>query len=120
MIRREAVVAVGGWEEEFTGFYDDCAFFSKIFATRPVWFSSRTWLDYRLHAGSCSATTTSEAYRATRRRFLDWFGNYVETHEVADKPRVLRAIGRARWELDRPLARRLLIQVRKLRRRLFR
>ena len=120
MIRREAVVAVGGWEEQFTGFYDDCAFFAKIFATLPVWFSSRTWLDYRLHPGSCSATTTSEDYRANRRRFLDWFGDYIEGHTVEDKPGLRRAIARARWALDRPLARRFLMRLRKLRRRLFR
>ena len=119
MVRREIVAEIGGWEEQFTGFYDDCAFFSKIFAAFPVWFSTRTWLDYRQHPRSCTASTRADEYSAVRRHFLEWFARYVEARDIAGKQRVLRAIARAEWEVNRPVARRLLTRARRLRRRIF-
>lgn len=112
LIRRQVVEEIGGWEEEFPGFYDDCAFFSKIFAGWPVWFSSRTWLDYRLHGQSCSARTTAEGYVAARERFLVWLERYLATHDVAGKQKVLRATASARWELDHPIVGRTMRNVR--------
>jgi len=103
MVRRALVEYLGGFENEFRGLFEDVAFFSKVFLQSPVLFSSRQWLDYRLHADSCVATTdragrTEEA----RRQFLQWFASYLEPRDFPKKHDVLAAVGDARGELSLP------------------
>ena len=112
MVRRALVEDIGGFEDGFTDdttvLYEDQGFFAKIFLRTPVYFSSRTWLDYRQHADSCVAgIAPSDRYRESRRHFLDWFAGYLERREPAGKAEVLRAIRAARRDLvlPRPLAR---------------
>lgn len=104
MVRRAAAEAVGAFEEEFTGFYEDMTFFAKIYASQPVFFSSKVWLDYRQHGGSSSSATTRQHYRDIRSRFLEWLNAYVAERELPGKERVLRSIAVARWETSHPVA----------------
>jgi glycosyltransferase involved in cell wall biosynthesis len=103
MVRRAVVDAVGGFEESFTGFYEDMAFFVKIFAEFPVWFSTAVWLDYRRHDASASSGIAAGDYRRIRRSLFDLLENYLAERSVTEKAKVLRAIAGARWELDHPL-----------------
>lgn len=119
MVRRRAIEAAGGFEEQFTGFYEDMAFFAKVFAAVPVWFSSQLWLDYRQHAGSASSAIDTRAYRAIRRRFLEWLEAYVGERELKSNAAVRRVIERARWDLDHPRAARYLRAARRCQSRLF-
>ena len=112
MVRRSAVEAVGGFEESFTGFYEDMAFFVKIFAEFPVWFSTAVWLDYRRHDGSASSRISPEEYRTIRRTLLDRFEDYLAGRPIAEKEKIRLAIASARWELDHPLLGRLRRSVR--------
>jgi glycosyltransferase involved in cell wall biosynthesis len=112
MVRRSAVEAVGGFEESFTGFYEDMAFFVKIFAEFPVWLSTSVWLDYRRHEGSASSNITADDYRRIRRSLLDRLEVYVANRPISEKARVLRAIATARWELDHAFLGRLRRSVR--------
>ena len=106
LVRRSVIDAVGGFEEQFTGplqMYEDQAFFAKAYLATKVFFSSRTWLDYRLHAASCVAEVKrAGGYATVRGYFLDWFAGYIEPRKVPGKEAVRRAIGKARWRLAHP------------------
>ncbi len=55
LLRRSAVERVGGFEEAFTGAYEDQAFLAKFYLASTLYFSDETWSDYRLHENSCMA-----------------------------------------------------------------
>ncbi|WP_162301925.1 glycosyltransferase family 2 protein [Croceibacterium ferulae] len=92
LVRRDALAEVGGFEDQFTGSFEDCAAFGKIFATLPVWFSSEVWLDYRIHADSSVAGMIGGGhYPARRRFFLRWYRDWLRRNDV---PVVARAVRR--------------------------
>lgn len=117
MIRRAALDEVGGFEDSFTGSFEDIALFGKIFVTAPVWFSSRVWLDYRIHPdSSVSGMIGSGLYPARRRHFLNWYRHWLQdqghavdiSHAVRQRlwrdrlrPATYRhtALGRLAWTL---------------------
>ena len=117
IVRRSAAKQVGGFEDEFTGAYEDLAFYTKMYLHSQVWFSSAVWTDYRIHAGSLSSGMSRADYRAVRNQFLNWCSNYLKQTSVAGKDRLTRAVRRARWEMDHPivglLARRLRVLMRR-------
>lgn len=114
LVRRSVAERIGGFEERFRGLYEDSAFFTKLFLAFPVWFSSRAWTDYRLHSESCLAALSRRQHQEVRREFLDWLSAYVRDHRVEGEQSLTRAIGLARWELDHPVAGRLLRRFRRL------
>lgn len=62
MVRRKAALALGGFEESFTGplqMYEDQAFLAKLYLEHSVYFSDRVWLDYRIHDKSCVAEVSA-------------------------------------------------------------
>jgi glycosyltransferase involved in cell wall biosynthesis len=78
LVRRDVVLRVGGFENEFTGMYEDQAFLAKIYLATPVYFSSQVSLKYRQHSESCMALAERDGYSKTaRRHFLEWFAVYV-------------------------------------------
>jgi glycosyltransferase involved in cell wall biosynthesis len=103
LIRRDAVDRVGGFEERFTGLYEDQAFFLKTYLTLPIYLTSTCTDWYRQHPHSHSA----EALRTGRYSvhqpsaalvglFL-WLTRYFVAERVTD---------RALWrDLARKLAR---------------
>jgi hypothetical protein len=104
LLRKEVVDVVGGFEEQFPGFYEDQAFFTKVYLSQPVYFSDREWLDYRLHPASCSAVVTETGqYHRIRLEFLTWLDQYLAglSHEPARDVRV--ALRRALRPYRRPL-----------------
>lgn len=108
MARRALVEAVGGFEEQFEGFYEDQAFFAKVYLATSVLFSREVWLDYRQHPdSSVSRTLRQGGYRQTRRRFLDWLAEYVSERGLSGEERIKEAIARAHEGVDRPLWARL-------------
>jgi glycosyltransferase involved in cell wall biosynthesis len=100
LVRRDALQAVGGFEEQFHGMYEDQAFLLKIFLVFPIFISSKPWLKYRQHPASCCATATAshQEYRMRRKAFLDWFGEYLQQRECID-PVVVRRLQTARVKL---------------------
>ena len=99
VVSAEALARVGGFEESFTGMYEDQAFLAKIYLGEPVFFSSRCWFDYRQHSESMLATSLRRGeYLDVRERFLDWFGTYLAEHPPTD-PRVERRIRQAHGRL---------------------
>jgi glycosyltransferase involved in cell wall biosynthesis len=118
LLRRSTAEQLGGFEEEFVGplqLYEDQAFFTKLYLTASVYFSSKVWSDHRQHDESCVATVRRNGlYREVRQYFLDWLSGYVDAHNPADGDRIRRAIERARWDLDHPTMSRLLWRGRRL------
>jgi glycosyltransferase involved in cell wall biosynthesis len=78
MVRREIADAVGGYEETFSGMYEDQVFHAKICLNRPVFVASQCWYRYRQHDEACTAQSHKRGgYEATRRMFLRWLKGYV-------------------------------------------
>lgn len=104
MLRRSAIAAVGGFEDEFTGMYDDQALFTKIYLAYPVWFSSHVWVDYRLSSDSiCATAKRNNTALAHRRRFFAWLVPYLEARSSLAGPAILAAARRELWLLERPV-----------------
>jgi glycosyltransferase involved in cell wall biosynthesis len=109
MVRKSVALGIGGFDERFTGLYEDQIFFSRIYLAAPVYFSSRVWIDYRIHDASCVSRTHREGkYANVRREFLRTFRSSVEASDTLAKERVLQAIDRAEWRLNHPTAARVL------------
>ena len=95
LVRRNAVLQVGGFEDRFTGMYEDQGFLAKIYLAVPVYFSSQVWLKYRQHAESCVAIAERGGnYHTARRDFLEWFAEYVRALPPPRPDRVEAAIQR--------------------------
>jgi SAM-dependent methyltransferase len=87
LIRRASAVAVGGFVDQFTGMYEDQAFFSKMLLRFPVFASGETWDLYRQHPDSCYAVAKATGARdQTRRVYLTWFRQYLREQGVAHGP----------------------------------
>ena len=98
LIRRSTIEAAGGFEDAFTGLYEDQAFCVKAYLAAPVYFASNVWLDYRQHAGSAVATAHRTGTQARRRQeFLAWFAAHVARREFPGKAQVQQAIRRENW-----------------------
>jgi hypothetical protein len=96
LCRRDALLAIGGFEESYRGMYEDQAFLSKAYAQWAVYFPNKCWLNYRQHPDSCS----SEIARAgtllkIRTRYFAWLADHLKGQGIAD-PRVWAALARAR------------------------
>jgi len=73
MVRREAIDAIGGFEDAFTDMYEDQVFFSKLFLHGSVLVDTEPLHRYRQHDDSCVRRTHRDGrQRAARRRFLRW------------------------------------------------
>jgi glycosyltransferase involved in cell wall biosynthesis len=115
LVRRRTVDAVGGFETEFTGMYEDQAFLVKVYLTWPVWFSDAVWLDYRQHPASEAASVIrSGGYHASRQRFLSWFEEHLDSR-AEPPPRAVRVLLARAWRpYRRPLAHTLATAPRRL------
>jgi hypothetical protein len=102
LVRREIVEHVRGFEESFTGLYEDQVFCTKICLQFPVVASSACWYRYRQHPNSaCAVAMRSGQARAARLRFLEWLASHMSEHRIRD-PRVSRALRRELWATKYP------------------
>jgi hypothetical protein len=89
-VRRDAILAVGGFEERFT-LFEDQSLWAKMFLAYPVFVQARCLARYRQHETSVSAQAAArggDSFGETRRAhaaFLDWLAGYVEQSGSADK-----------------------------------
>jgi glycosyltransferase involved in cell wall biosynthesis len=115
LLRRVAVESVGGFENHFTGAYEDQGFLGKLYLAWPVYFSDGVWLDYRQHPDSCSATVLRDGrYDEVRHYFLDWFEGYLDRLPDPPSPAVRKAVRRALRRYRRPRIDALLSSPRRL------
>jgi len=120
LLRRDVVMALGGFEEHFTGprqMYEDQGFLAKLYLAAPLFFSDRVWLSYRQHADSCVAEVTRDGrYDEVRLYFLTWLERYLSGLPNPD-PRVGSALRRALWPYRHPAIRKAAQRSRELLRR---
>ena len=97
VFRRKVLQAVGGFEEEFRGTYEDMAIYSKIFLRYPVFAADRCWDWYRQHPDSswAEAVETGQYVHGlpnpARRRLLSWLATYM-AREGIRAPAVSRLV----------------------------
>lgn len=101
LARRSAVVEVGGFEKQFTGLFEDQAFFSKFLLVHDVFVMPDVLDRYRQHPDSCCAvanrderaghTSMTDAHRV----YTDWLWDYTSSHSVDAK--IQRLVARERW-----------------------
>ena len=97
LVRKSIVDAVGGYESEFKGMYEDQVFHSKICLKYPVYISKETWYRYRRHPGSCThESLRSDDHLIKRAKFLEWLKEFLENSEDTT-PEVQACFNDAYW-----------------------
>jgi glycosyltransferase involved in cell wall biosynthesis len=97
ILRREAIDRAGGWEERFTGMFDDQAFYAKVMLRERVLVVPECWDRYRRRPDSMYGTAKREGtVRAERLAYLAWLREYLIAEDVTSGP-VWKAVERADW-----------------------
>lgn len=79
LVRRAALDAVGGFEESFTGLYEDQAFYAKACLAHNAYVSDRVWYRYRQHEnGACAAAARADKTREARMTYLRWLAGRLQ------------------------------------------
>lgn len=85
IMRRGAVEATGGFEEEFRRVYTDQAFYAKLLLGTPIYVADACWDRYRQHPGSSMFVATDageihpELPHPARYTFLEWLEGYLRS-----------------------------------------
>jgi len=86
LVRREAIIEIGGFEEDFKGvyqLYEDQVLFTKLFLRFPVFVANKLWDKYRLHQDSCCSNVIQAGkYESVRFYYLNWLGNYLNDQGI--------------------------------------
>ncbi len=109
LIRREAIEQIGGFEDRFSGMFEDQVFFYKLCLHESVYVESGCWSRYRQHPDSHvyvsrrSGTWDPGHHRSpTRAEFLSWLESYVTEQKVSD-PRIWRLVRKELRSYRHPL-----------------
>jgi glycosyltransferase involved in cell wall biosynthesis len=107
LVRREAVGAVGGWEESFRRICTDQVFHAKLTLQFPVLFADACWDRYRQHPDSACQKVAAEGQTgAAFETYLRWLESYLTEQRVSD-PSVWSALEAALHPYEHPLLHRL-------------
>lgn len=102
LVRRDAVVAVGGGEPAFRGNYEDAVVLVKLCLRHPAYLAGRSWYLYRQHDDSfCKTARRAGDGDAARLRFLDWVDDYLCAEGVRDR-RIWAGLRAGRRRYRRP------------------
>lgn len=107
ILRREAIERAGGFEDRFTGMFDDQAFYAKVMLAERVLVATERWDRYRRHPSSLYSTAKrAGTVRTDRLAYLAWLRDYLASLRLtSDAPRV--AVRRAAWMTRYPRLARL-------------
>ena len=97
LVRRDAIKAVGGFEESFRRIFTDQVFYAKLCLRAPVVASGQCWFKYRRHPdSSVSVFKKRGELRSARLTYLNWLEKYLGEQRVenADVWRALRGAKR--------------------------
>lgn len=96
LFRRQAALALGGFEESFRRGYTEYPFLARFYLSETIYVSSRVWSDYRQHESSCMAWLAEDGRAdALRTTFLKWFEAYLAGSPYRDDLTVNLALQRA-------------------------
>jgi len=120
LLRREAVEAMGGFEDTLPVVYDDQAFFTKLLLVGRVLPFDTSWARYRRHPdSSCAAAARTGETEALAGRYLAWAEHYLEEHGWRGTP-VWNALRLRIWKHRHPRLAGIIRQVKHALRTLFR
>lgn len=86
MMTKQAWHEVDGFEESFTGLYEDQAFLSKVYLKKSVYVSADCSNLYRQRTGSMMDSAIKKGqYNAVRKYFLTWFSSYLSRNNILDQ-----------------------------------
>ena len=97
LVRRDAIKAVGGFEESFRRIFTDQVFYAKLCLKAPIVASNQCWFKYRRHPdSSVSVVKKRGELRTARKTYLNWLEKYLgdERVENADVWRALKGAKR--------------------------
>jgi glycosyltransferase involved in cell wall biosynthesis len=108
LIRRSAVEKAGGFEEQFTGMFEDQAFFYKLCLRTPVFVESGWRARYRQHSDSWSSKKrkTGEWHpnnplKPAHNQFYRWLEAYLAGQGNVD-PTLMRTLQNVTWPNRHP------------------
>jgi glycosyltransferase involved in cell wall biosynthesis len=105
LVRRDAAIAVGGFEDSFTRICTDQVFHAKLTLRFRVLFSDVCWDRYRQHPDSSCRTIAAEGKTAAAfETYLRWLERYLVAQQVSD-PEVWSALKTALRPYGYPLLR---------------
>jgi glycosyltransferase involved in cell wall biosynthesis len=90
LVRREALLRVGGFEERFRAMSEDKVFFTKVALQYPIFVESGRWDLYRQHEESLSnEMRRAGQYRASgpshsQRAYLFWLREHLRDNDIND------------------------------------
>ena len=108
LVRRDALVRLGGFEAAFRGTYEDQVFLSKACLHLPVYVTDIPLDRYRQHPESCCHRAVSagdyhpDRPHPARKRYLTWLEDYFREQEV-DDPALLHALKVELWPYRHPV-----------------
>ena len=83
LVRRRLFEEIGGFEERFTGLFEDQAFYVKVCARSVVYVTGECWSRYRQHPASiCAAAAREGQVEAARRDFRHWRQAYLQAQGI--------------------------------------
>lgn len=107
LVRRQLVLDVGGYEDQFRGMYEDQVFHFKLCLNHAVFVSSKCWYHYRQRTDSCTSNAHNAGqYKETRKYFLNWVEEYI-LQQGSSNPLVSQLIQKELWWLRHPLLSRI-------------
>lgn len=123
MVRTSLAREAEGFEEEFTGLYEDQVFYAKMLLRAPIVLAPRVVARYRQHADSITNSRSKARHEEVRRLYLEWLDRAVrerESHLGESASELLEALDYARSWIGRgPAVRRahrfVLKRVRRIR-----
>jgi|SRR5690554_850382 len=117
MVRKSLIDITGGFENDFTGMYEDQVFLSKITIDGVVYVDSNYYELYRKHPNSnYQKSIAMGTVLQFKKKFFTWLKEYVVIKEIKDNE-IFYSIKKELWLCDHPfldyLHRRILKQKRK-------
>jgi len=102
MVRLDALKNCGGFEKQFTGFYDDQVLFAKLWTKGQVFVTDHCWDLYRQHPSSMMMVGSDiQLQRKARLAYLRWLSVYLLEQGVTDRT-INRAVKLDVWLNQRP------------------
>ncbi len=113
LIKKEAITAVGGYENSFPGMYEDQVFHAKLCSNFPAYIADRCWCRYRQHEAACTFKThdTDKGYFTARKAFLIWLQDYLQQ---AGDTQVLLIVNQELWHYQYPILSRIMSRLSRL------
>jgi glycosyltransferase involved in cell wall biosynthesis len=120
LIRRKAIEEIGGFEESFSGMFEDQVFFYKLCLHETVYVESGCSSRYRQHPESwCHVSLQVGEWKPghslspARAAFLGWIERYVTEEHVMD-PQIWHTLRKELWSYRHPKLHFLLATISRL------